>query len=269
MGAADTPTGTPAACKVRMASVRCWGEGSAGFENVLEFGIEAGDGEIDADGGVAGEFGEEIHVPCDEMVLGDERHGVAEFGKDLQTLAGELKLFLNGLVAVGDATAGERRRLVPTLEESLAQKTRRLWLDHDAGFEIKTRTEAKVFVIGPGVAVGAAVLTATVGIDGTGETEIRAVVAADDGLGVVDEELGADLGRGLTFLIGDVQFSETLVGVLHGATTTRTRQCLSLGQEMRIEICVGWGFRIRCVHKNIFPCFRGDGKGPWRSQTHK
>jgi len=58
-------------------------------------------------------------------------------------------------------------------------------------------------VRGPGVAIDAAMLTATIGIHTGTEADIRAVIVGDDGGGVVHEELRAEqvVVLGIPFLI--------------------------------------------------------------------
>ena len=84
---------------------------------------------------------------------------------------------------------------------SCAQQFRRVLLDHDFALEIEPGGKAEIFVRRPGVAINAAVLAAAIRIEAGAETDVRAVVAGDDGLAVVLEKLRARSLRTATILV--------------------------------------------------------------------
>ncbi len=71
-----------------------------------------------------------------------------------------------------------------------AQQGRRLVLDHDLGFEIKPGVQAEIFVRRARVAIGAAVLATTVGVDAVAEADIGTVVRGQNRLRIVRQKLG-------------------------------------------------------------------------------
>lgn len=168
-----------------------WG-GGARFEDAGEFGIEGGDGEVDGDGLVACEFAEVVEIAGDESVFGDESDGMAEAGEDLEAAAGELEVFFDGLVAIGDAAHGEATGLEGGFGEGLFEELGGPGFDEDDGFEVEAGGVAKVFVIGACVAVGAAVFAAAVGVEGVFEGEVLGGIRLEDGLGIVVEVAGAE-----------------------------------------------------------------------------
>ena len=66
---------------------------------------------MDLDSIVLGQFPEEVDVPCDQVVLGDDANRVSELRQHLQAPPGELEPALDGLVAVGDAAHRQELRL--------------------------------------------------------------------------------------------------------------------------------------------------------------
>ncbi len=132
----------------------------AGLELFREACVEGGDRDIDADGVVGGEFPVEIDVAGDEVVLGDDGDGVAEFREDSDAAAGEFELALDGLVAIGDAAEGDGFGLPLWRGEFLAQQFGGACLDDDFRLEIEAGGEAEVLVRGAGEAIGAAMLAA-------------------------------------------------------------------------------------------------------------
>ena len=59
------------------------------------------------------------------------------------------------------------------------QQLRRVVLDEHLRLEIEPRVHAQRFVRRPGIAIGAAVLAAAIGIDAVAERNVRAVVLAN------------------------------------------------------------------------------------------
>ena len=156
------------------------GGGGAGFEGGGEMAVEGGDGDEDGGGLPAGEVAEEVEVPGDEVVFGNDGNGVAEMSEDFEAAPGDLELSLDGLVRVGDAAADEGFGLPGGTVEFAGQEVGGIFFDHQAGFEVQARVESEVFVIGAGVAVGATVLATPVGIEACFHGDVGAGVGGDD-----------------------------------------------------------------------------------------
>ena len=65
-------------------------------------------------------------------------------------------------------------------------------LGEQAGFEIEPGGEPHIGVGRPGVAIEAAVLAAAIGVDRPVESDVRRLVAGDDGLGLFPGDLGRE-----------------------------------------------------------------------------
>ncbi len=137
-----------------------------------------------------------IEVPGDQGVLGDEDHRVAEAGQDLKTAPGDHQLALDRLIGIGHTRHGEDLRKVTRRGQLLLQQIRGTFLHQDSGLEIEAGREAEILVVRPRIAIGAAVLAATIGIDAGVEGEVLRSVPGDDGLRVVPQKLGGTLPPG-------------------------------------------------------------------------
>jgi hypothetical protein len=160
----------------------------AGFEHASQVGDQCGEGDGDRDGLVPGEFLEQIKVPGDEFVFGDDTDGVAECGEDFEALAGESEFAFDGLVAVGDAAEGDDLGLPAGRGEGLPEQGRGILLDQDAGFEVQTGGETKIFMRRSGVTIDAPVFATAVGVHAHGKTQVRTVVGREDRAGQVPVE---------------------------------------------------------------------------------
>src|SRR5690606_36592718 len=94
---------------------------------------------------------------------------------------------LDRLVRVRHRTDVDRLAAVAGTGELRGEQLRGVGLGEEARFEVQPRRQAEVPVVGPGVAVDAAVLAAAVGIDGEIERNVRRAVARDDAAGVFDQ----------------------------------------------------------------------------------
>eukprot|EP01035_Chromulina_nebulosa_P036809 gene36809-49645_t len=99
---------------------------------------------------VAGEFAENIAVAGDEGVFGDDGDGLAKLGADFEAAAGDAKVALGGLVAVGGAAHGDALRLPARGGKLAAEELGRAGFHHDLGLEIEARAPAEIFVVGAG-----------------------------------------------------------------------------------------------------------------------
>ena len=121
--------------------------------------------------------------------------GLRELEEDLETPARERELPLDGLVGVG--VAGECDGLGdPSLRrEGCGKEPRGVRLDHDRRFKIDPGGEAQVLVGGAGIAVDAAVFASPVRVQAECERDIRAVVPYEDRPGAVLEVACRDRSR--------------------------------------------------------------------------
>src|SRR5262249_50113359 len=104
--------------------------------------IPEGDAHAHADPATLGQLQKDVDVALNQGRLGDDGHGVAVCGADLQALPGEAKGCLQRLVAVGDSA--EHQKLAPPRGslEGFAQQLGGAQLHHDLRFEIRTRAKA-------------------------------------------------------------------------------------------------------------------------------
>ena len=185
-------------------------------------GGDRGDREVDAAGLESVELHEQVEVAGDQVVLRDDRHRVAELGQDLQTAPRDPELSLDRLVRVGDAGEHDDLGFPARAQERLSQQFRRTVLDQYPALEVQSGGETEVLVRGTGVAVDAAVLAAAVGVQAVLEADVGRVVAREDRLRVVPEQLGrrrlAAFGKALARFEVDVEPFEAVAGVDGGAS---------------------------------------------------
>lgn len=108
----------------------------AGFQLVRELGAKGGDADVGGGCFVAGEVLEQIEVSGDQMVLGDEHHGIPALGHDLQASPCHLELLFDRLVGICDARAGEAHWLVAGSGEFCPEQAGGFGFDHDLAFKI-------------------------------------------------------------------------------------------------------------------------------------
>ena len=141
------------------------------------------------------EIAQMIEVARDEGVLGDQSHRLTEVGEHGEAAARDLQLSLDRLVTIRHPAAGERGRHPRLLRQLRLEQFGRTFLHEQPRLKINPRVVAEVFVVGPRVAVGAAMLAAAVGIEAVGEADVRTVVRGDERFRIVAEELGAKASR--------------------------------------------------------------------------
>lgn len=167
-----------------------WGR-SAGFERGGELRIQGGDGDEDSGGFVFScEVTEEVCVAGDEVIFRDDGDWVAESGEHFKAATGDFEFSFDGLVGIGDAAADERFWLPRWMVEFVGEEFGCVFLDDDAGLEVDSGIEAQVFVVRAGVAIGASVFAAAVGIEAGLNAEVGAVVGGDNGLGIIAIDIG-------------------------------------------------------------------------------
>lgn len=167
-----------------------------------------------------GELDEQVEVASDEVVLGDEHDGVAAFDQDFQALTGNLKFLLQRLIRIRNAGARKANGFVARPGQFSTEQGWGFLLNHDFAFKVKACREAKVFVGGPGIAVGAAVLTASIWVQAGIKRQIRAGMARNDGTAVVAEYLG---GHSIwpVLIINNMEGRKALIWVGGGTSTTK------------------------------------------------
>jgi len=94
-----------------MAASRLAGGDVRGSIHLAQVRVERRDRNEHRGGMVPGEFAEMIDVPRDEMVLGDDGDGIAEFRQHCQATPRELELAFDRLIRVGHAAHVDDLRL--------------------------------------------------------------------------------------------------------------------------------------------------------------
>ena len=133
-------------------------------------------------------------ISADLVVIGDRVPG---FEQHFEDGAHDPVLALRRLVGIGIGTDGDGLDAVARRPEFAAQLRRGVGLDEDFLLEIESGRQAEIGVGRPGIAIGAAVLAATIGIDRTVEADIGAVVAGNDRLGRLDMLVRRERGQRL------------------------------------------------------------------------
>ena len=113
------------------------------------------------------------------MVFGYDDNRIAKLRQDFDTPPRELKLSLDGLIAIRDAADSDDFGLPLSRTKLRSKQHWRVLFDEYLRFEIETGGESKVLVIGTSIAVDASVLTASIRVDARFEADIRAVVESD------------------------------------------------------------------------------------------
>ena len=93
-----------------------------------------------------GQLGEQIEIADHQRVFGDDADRLAAFGRNLNAAAGDAKLALGRLVAIGDAGKGDHFGLPVGPGEPMAKQLGRAEFHEHLGFEIEARPKAKKLV---------------------------------------------------------------------------------------------------------------------------
>ena len=147
-GAISTPTATPAFDEHADRFEPALRRRRARLEPALQRAVERGDRDAHSGRAVARQVGEHVAVARDEMVLGDDQHGVAKLREHLEATPRETELALDGLVRVGDTRDRDHLRLPGLPRQLFAQQRRCIALDENLGLEIEARGEAERLVRG-------------------------------------------------------------------------------------------------------------------------
>ena len=94
------------------------------------------------------------------------------------------------LIRIGDAADRDHLRLPSRRGQFTPQQCRRVLFHQDLRFEIESRREAEIFMIGPGKTINATVLASAIRIDAGIESDVGTVVVVDDGAGLVSQKNG-------------------------------------------------------------------------------
>src|SRR6478735_892838 len=169
------------------------GCGNEGLERARSRGIPKWNRDRDGGAAARGEFCQQIGVTLDQSRLGDDVQRVAVLYADCEAGSGQAVARFQRLITIRIAAEKDELPLPARLLEGLTQERGGLHFDHDLAFEVRPGAETQVLVRGAGVAIGAAVQTATVRIDAELETQIGTVVVGKDvpGLILVHRELDA------------------------------------------------------------------------------
>ena len=127
---------------------------------------------------------EQIQIPQNEAVFGDDADRMLVLEKHLQQLAGNPKAAVGRLVAVGVAAERDDLRVPIAGRQALVQQLSRVLFDHDHALKVHPCAVAPVGMGVPGIAVCAAMFAPPlVSVDAVYEGDIRTVVAAEDVFG--------------------------------------------------------------------------------------
>src|SRR5216683_3550147 len=110
------------------------------------------------------------------MILRDDSDRIAELGQDLQTATSQLKAPFCRLITIGHAADGNDLRLPMRAGQFSAQQFGSILLHQNLRFEIQAGREAEILMRGSSVAIDAAVLAASIGIDAGPETDVWTIV---------------------------------------------------------------------------------------------
>ena len=190
IGAISTRTATPASDSSLTARSRAAGVLVRGSIDRARAGIERGDAEMHAHQIRLGHRPENVQVAQHQGVLGHDSHRLLSFQGDFQAAARQTILPLGRLIAIGDPRHGDQFRLPALAAQELAEQLGGLFLDQNLGLEVQPGTPAQIFMVGPGITIGAAVGTSAVGIDAVTKTDVGAVIFADESLGIVGYVFG-------------------------------------------------------------------------------
>ncbi len=119
---------------------------------------------------------EELGVAPDHRALGDDRDGISKLEEDLEACARESERGFERLVAIGDAAQRHPLAAPSSRVELAAKHLGDVLLDDDLPLEVGAGAPPEVLVVGPRVAIRAAVVAAAVGVEAPAETEVGAVV---------------------------------------------------------------------------------------------
>ena len=221
MGARKAPTGTPAAARRLIAMSRCAGAAvrgsiarrSSSSRLVAEMNTCTSERSAKRTKRSRSRRTRAFLVTIDKRIAMVEQH--------FEAAARQLEAPLRRLIAVGDARERDGVAAPPGLGEGGAEQRRRLVLDHDARLEVQPGAKAQSLMRRPRIAIRTTVLTTAIGVEAIGETEIRAVVARQDRLGVIGEKGGRDAAFRL------------VLGLLLPAVASRQRFALGRGEAVR------------------------------------
>ena len=166
------------------------GRRCARLHDLAEFGVERGERDENSGRVMTRQFAQQVNIPRDQLVLGDEADRVAEFGQDFETTARDFQTPFDGLVRIGHAAHRQDLRPPAGRGKFLPQQRGRIFLHHDLRFKIESGGKAEVLMGRPGVTINAAMFAAAIRIDAGAEADIGTVVPGNDGPGIISVELG-------------------------------------------------------------------------------
>ena len=167
----------------------------AGLEGPGQRRVEQGDGEGDPHGVMLSERAQQVEIAQDEGGAGDDGHGVAVAHEQLEAGPGDALVPLDALVGVGDPRH-HHRVPAPAGPRQLGLEQRcQAALDQNDALKVAAGAEPQGLVGLAGVAVGAGVGAAPVGVEREPVAQVGALVLADGRAGVIDLHPQARRGR--------------------------------------------------------------------------
>ena len=173
MGATSTPVGTPAALRARRVSSRRLGDAVRGSmmrlrpsSNVVTLTMTL----------ARFRFAMEARISRSRSIsapLRDDSYRVVAAIQHFEDAAGDAEAALDGLIGIGVGAERDGARPVAGPGELALEQRGRVFLVEQPSLEIESGRQIKPCVTGAGIAIDASVFTASVGIDGLIEIDVR------------------------------------------------------------------------------------------------
>ena len=141
------------------------GRSGARFHLACQFAVQRGDGDCALGEAFSRHRTQNVEIAQDQGGLGDEDDRVPVAGEDLEQVARVLQPSFDRLPGICIGPDHEWGGFVAGAVEMGFQKGRAVRLGHDDALEVQARRIAQIRVAGPGVAIDAAMLAASIGID--------------------------------------------------------------------------------------------------------
>ena len=174
--------------RLERAQPALW-RGCARLEDARQRGVERGDRDIHRGQAFLRHRRDQVEVAFDAGRFGDQRKRMGMVAQYLDDRARDAQTPLGGLVGVGGRADVQQKRLIAGLPQGVAQALGSVDLGDDARLEVEPRRHVQVAVRRPRKTVDAAVFAAPVGVDRQVEADVGRIVARQDGLGLLLDNL--------------------------------------------------------------------------------